>query len=190
MSWGTTWRSAGHTQLRIAETEKYAHVTFFFSGGREALFPGEDRELIQSPDVATYDLQPEMSAAELTDRLVEAIESRQYDLIVCNYANGDMVGHTGVFAAAVKAVETLDHCLGRVEKALLATGGQALVTADHGNCEQMTDSGVRPAPHPTHYRAGTAGLHRPAAAEAGPPNRQTGRYRTHATGVDGPAAAS
>ena len=127
------------TQLRIAETEKYAHVTFFFSGGREELFPGEDRELIASPDVATYDLQPEMSAPELTDKLVAAITSGKYDLIVCNYANGDMVGHTGVFAAAVKAVEALDDCLGRVEQALLEVGGQALITADHGNCEQMLD---------------------------------------------------
>jgi 2,3-bisphosphoglycerate-independent phosphoglycerate mutase len=129
----------GMTQLRIAETEKYAHVTFFFSGGREKLFPGEDRLLISSPDVATYDLQPEMSAREVTDKLVEAILSHKYDLIVCNYANGDMVGHTGVFEAAVKAVETLDECLGRVEAALNEVGGQALVTADHGNCEQMLD---------------------------------------------------
>ena len=129
----------GKTQLRIAETEKYAHVTFFFSGGREELFPGEDRELIPSPDVATYDLQPEMSAPELTDKLVTAIRSGQYDLIVCNYANGDMVGHTGVYSAAVKAVEALDACLGQVEKALAEVGGQALITADHGNCEQMVD---------------------------------------------------
>lgn len=129
----------GKTQLRIAETEKYAHVTFFFSGGREELFPGEDRELIPSPDVATYDLQPEMSAPELTDKLVEAIGSGKYDLIVCNYANGDMVGHTGVYSAAVKAVEALDTCLGRVEEALERAGGQALITADHGNCEQMLD---------------------------------------------------
>jgi len=129
----------GKTQLRIAETEKYAHVTFFFSGGQEQEFPGEDRKLIPSPDVATYDLQPEMSAPEVTDQLVAAIRSGSYDLIVCNYANGDMVGHTGVFAAAVKAVEALDGCLGRVEKALLETGGEALVTADHGNCEQMLD---------------------------------------------------
>jgi 2,3-bisphosphoglycerate-independent phosphoglycerate mutase len=127
------------TQLRIAETEKYAHVTFFFSGGREKVFSGEDRQLIASPDVATYDLKPEMSAPELTDKLVQAITSGKYDLIVCNYANGDMVGHTGVFDAAVKAVETLDVCLGRVEHALLNAGGQALVTADHGNCEQMAD---------------------------------------------------
>lgn len=129
------------TQLRIAETEKYAHVTFFFSGGREALFPGEDRELIASPDVPTYDLKPEMSAAEVTDKLVEAIRSRKYDLIVCNYANGDMVGHTGVYDAALKAVATLDECLGRVEAALMEVGGQALITADHGNCEQMLDYG-------------------------------------------------
>ena len=127
------------TQLRIAETEKYAHVTFFFSGGREAVFAGEDRQLIASPDVATYDLKPEMSAPELTDKLVQAITCGKYDVIICNYANGDMVGHTGVFDAAVKAVETLDVCLGRVEHALLNAGGQALVTADHGNCEQMAD---------------------------------------------------
>jgi 2,3-bisphosphoglycerate-independent phosphoglycerate mutase len=127
------------TQLRIAETEKYAHVTFFFSGGREELFPGEVRELIDSPDVATYDLKPEMSAPEVTDKLVEAITSGKYDLIVCNYANGDMVGHTGIYDAAVKAVETLDTCLGRVEAALAEVGGQALVTADHGNCELMQD---------------------------------------------------
>ena len=139
------------TQLRIAETEKYAHVTFFFSGGREELFPGEDRQLIPSPNVATYDLKPEMSAPELTDKLVEAINSGKYDLIVCNYANGDMVGHTGVYHAAIKAVETLDKCLGRVEKALLKVGGQALITADHGNCEQMLDydSGQQHTQHTT-----------------------------------------
>jgi 2,3-bisphosphoglycerate-independent phosphoglycerate mutase len=127
------------TQLRIAETEKYAHVTFFFSGGREELFPGEERELIASPKVATYDLQPEMSAPEVTDKLVAAILSGKYDLIVCNYANGDMVGHTGIFSAAVKAVQALDKCLGRVQQALQQVGGQALITADHGNCEQMLD---------------------------------------------------
>ena len=130
---------AGKTQLRIAETEKYAHVTFFFSGGREAEFTGETRILVPSPRVATYDLQPEMSAPEVTERLVEAIHSRAYDLIVCNYANGDMVGHTGNYSAAVTAVEALDQCLGRVEEAVLAVNGQALVTADHGNCEQMQD---------------------------------------------------
>ncbi len=129
----------GKTQLRIAETEKYAHVTFFFSGGQEDLYPGEERILIKSPDVATYDLKPEMSAPEVTDKLVEAIENQKYDLIVCNFANGDMVGHTGVFSAAVKAVEVLDECLKRVTDALLKVGGECLITADHGNCEQMLD---------------------------------------------------
>lgn len=143
----------GKTQLRMAETEKYAHVTFFFSGGREEIFPGEERELIPSPDVPTYDLQPEMSASEVTDKLVAAIGSGKYDLIVCNYANGDMVGHTGVYEAAVKAVETLDTCLGRVEAALLDAGGEGLVTADHGNCEQMVDyqSGQHHTQHTTEH---------------------------------------
>ena len=131
--------SLGRTQLRIAETEKYAHVTFFFSGGREELFEGERRILVPSPDVATYDLQPAMSAPEVTDKLIEAIESGEFDLIVCNYANGDMVGHTGNYEAAISAVETLDTCLGRLRDALERTGGEALVTADHGNCEQMVD---------------------------------------------------
>ncbi|MDY0250280.1 MAG: 2,3-bisphosphoglycerate-independent phosphoglycerate mutase [Pseudomonas sp.] len=129
----------GKTQLRIAETEKYAHVTFFFSGGREAPFPGEERILIPSPNVATYDLQPQMSAPQITERIVEAIEKQQYDVIVVNYANGDMVGHTGVFAAAVQAVECLDHCLDRIVTALEKVGGEALITADHGNVEQMED---------------------------------------------------
>lgn len=129
----------GKTQLRIAETEKYAHVTFFFSGGRESEFDGETRILVPSPDVATYDLKPEMSAHEVTDKLVGAIRSGEFDLIVCNFANGDMVGHTGDFDAAVKAVETLDACIARVEAALLEVDGQGLITADHGNCEQMQD---------------------------------------------------
>lgn len=129
----------GKTQLRIAETEKYAHVTFFFSGGREQPFPGEERILIPSPNVATYDLQPEMSAPEVTDRIVEAIEQQRYDVIVVNYANGDMVGHTGIFAAAVAAVECLDNCLERIVTALDKVGGEALITADHGNVEQMAD---------------------------------------------------
>ena len=127
------------TQLRIAETEKYAHVTFFFSGGREEEYQGETRILVPSPDVATYDLQPEMSAPEVTDKLVEAIESGKYDVLVVNYANGDMVGHTGIFDAAVKAVEALDVCVGRIESAVRAAGGDMLITADHGNCEQMQD---------------------------------------------------
>lgn len=129
----------GKTQLRIAETEKYAHVTFFFSGGREEPFEGEERILIKSPNVATYDLQPEMSAPEVTDNIVNAIEQQRYDVIIVNYANGDMVGHTGVFSAAVKAVETLDTCIGRIAAALDKVGGEALITADHGNVEQMED---------------------------------------------------
>lgn len=127
------------TQLRISETEKYAHVTFFFSGGREALYQGEKRELIPSPQVATYDLQPEMNSALLTDKLVEAIESKEFDFIVCNYPNGDMVGHTGVFEAAVKACEAVDACIGRVVESLEKVGGECLITADHGNAEQMAN---------------------------------------------------
>lgn len=129
----------GKTQLRIAETEKYAHVTFFFSGGREEPYAGETRILVPSPPVATYDLQPEMSAVEVTDKLVAAIHSGEYDAIICNYANGDMVGHTGDFAATVKAIETLDACVGRVVEALQAVNGQGFITADHGNAEQMLD---------------------------------------------------
>lgn len=129
----------GKTQLRIAETEKYAHVTFFFSGGREELYDGEERKLIPSPQVATYDLQPEMSAPEVTDAMVDAILNGRYDAIICNFANGDMVGHTGVYEAAIKAVETLDTCLGRIVEALEKVGGECLITADHGNCEQMVD---------------------------------------------------
>lgn len=138
-SLGEHMEKLNKTQLRIAETEKYAHVTFFFSGGRESLFEGETRELIPSPDVATYDLKPEMSAPEVTDKLVEAIETGTYDLIVCNYANGDMVGHTGNFDAAVKAVECLDTCLARVVAAIQSTDGQCLITADHGNAEKMNN---------------------------------------------------
>ena len=129
----------GLRQLRIAETEKYAHVTFFFNGGREEPFPGEDRILVPSPKVTTYDMQPEMNAPELTDKLVEAIESGGYDVIICNYANPDMVGHTGNFEAAVKAIEAIDTCLGRIEAALKKTGGEMLITADHGNAEKMRD---------------------------------------------------
>ncbi|EIP2017283.1 2,3-bisphosphoglycerate-independent phosphoglycerate mutase [Salmonella enterica subsp. enterica serovar Enteritidis] len=127
------------TQLRISETEKYAHVTFFFNGGVEEPFAGEERILINSPKVATYDLQPEMSSAELTEKLVAAIESGKYDTIICNYPNGDMVGHTGVMEAAIKAVEALDNCIEQVTKAVESVGGQLLITADHGNAEQMRD---------------------------------------------------
>ena len=128
---------SGLTQLRIAETEKYAHVTFFFNGGVEQTFPGEDRCLVASPKVATYDLQPEMSAYEVCDKSVERIKSGKYDVIILNYANCDMVGHTGVFEAAVKAVETVDECVGRTVDAIREMGGIALITADHGNAEQM-----------------------------------------------------
>lgn len=129
----------GLTQLRIAETEKYAHVTFFFNGGVEAPYDGEDRALINSPKVATYDMQPEMSAYEVTDEVVGRIKSGRYDAIILNFANCDMVGHTGVFDAAVKAVETVDECVGKVVDALLSMGGEALITADHGNADQMVD---------------------------------------------------
>ena len=135
----------GLTQLRIAETEKYAHVTFFFNGGVEQEYKNEDRALIKSPAVATYDLKPEMSAIEVTDEVVKRINSDKYDVIILNYANCDMVGHTGVFDAAVKAVETVDTCVGRTVDAILAKGGAALITADHGNADQMLeDDGVSP----------------------------------------------
>jgi len=129
----------GHTQLRIAETEKYAHVTYFFNGGVEEPYPGESRVMVPSPKVATYDLKPEMSACEVTDELEAAIASRRHDAIICNYANGDMVGHTGNFDAACRAIETLDTCVGRVVAAMRAIGGEVLITADHGNAEMMLD---------------------------------------------------
>ena len=129
----------GLTQLRIAETEKYAHVTFFFNGGEEKEFKGEERILIASPKVATYDLKPEMSVYEVTEKLVEAIESKKFDVIICNYANGDMVGHTGIMEAALKAVAAVDECLGKVEAAIKNVGGVMIVTADHGNAEKMVD---------------------------------------------------
>lgn len=127
------------TQLRISETEKYAHVTFFFNGGVEDEFSGEDRQIVASPKVATYDLQPEMSSAELTDKLVAAIKSGKYDAIICNYPNGDMVGHTGDYDAAVKACEAVDACIGRIVEAINEVDGQLLITADHGNAEMMVN---------------------------------------------------
>ncbi len=136
---GEVVAEAGLKQLRIAETEKYAHVTFFFNGGEEAVLPGEERILVPSPKVATYDLKPEMSAFEVTDKLVQAVESGRFDFIVVNYANTDMVGHTGDFAAAKKAVETVDTCLGRLSAAVEKAGGALLITADHGNAEMMLD---------------------------------------------------
>lgn len=136
---GAVVSAAGKTQLRIAETEKYPHVTFFFNGGQEVKFPGEDRILVHSPKVATYDLQPAMSAFEVKDKVVEAILSQKYDLIILNFANSDMVGHTGVIPAAVQAVETVDTCMGEVVEAIEKVGGEALITADHGNSEKMAD---------------------------------------------------
>jgi 2,3-bisphosphoglycerate-independent phosphoglycerate mutase len=130
---------AGLKQLRIAETEKYAHVTFFFNGGVEKSYPGEDRILIPSPKVATYDMKPEMSAYEVTDKVIEKIREDIYDVIILNYANSDMVGHTGVFEAAVEAVEAVDKCIGRVVESIREKGGTVLITADHGNAEQMVD---------------------------------------------------
>ena len=137
------------TQLRLAETEKYPHVTFFFNGGREQVFTGEDRIMVNSPKVATYDLQPEMSAPEVADNLVEAILSQKFDVIICNFANPDMVGHTGVFDAIVTAVETVDECMGRVYDAVLEVGGELLVTADHGNAELTWDDSTNQ-PHTAH----------------------------------------
>ncbi len=136
--------NAGLKQLRIAETEKYAHVTFFFNGGEEKVFPNEDRILIPSPSVATYDLKPEMSAYEITDNLEKVIAEDKYDTIILNYANGDMVGHTGIMSAAKKAAETLDNCIARLEKAILAKNGAMLIIADHGNCEKMVDENGEP----------------------------------------------
>ena len=138
-SFGEVVSRAGLTQLRVAETEKYAHVTFFFNGGRELVFPGEERILVPSPKVATYDQQPEMSAPEVTDKVVEAIRSGRFDAIVMNYANADMVGHTGRIDAATKAVETIDFCLGRLSEAVEQAGGTLVITADHGNVEMMRD---------------------------------------------------
>src|SRR5215472_189745 len=148
-SFGELVSRAGLTQLRIAETEKYAHVTFFFNGGRESVFPGEERVLVPSPKVATYDRQPEMSAPEVTDKVVEAIRSDRFDVIVLNHANTDMVGHTGRIDAATKAVETVDACLGRLSEAVEKAGGTLVITADHGNAEMMRDPDTGE-PHTAH----------------------------------------
>ena len=141
---GESLSHLGLTQLRIAGTEKYAHVTFFFNGGVETVYPGEDRVLVNSPKVATYDLQPEMSAVEVTDKCVERIESGNYDVVILNFANCDMVGHTGVFEAAVKAVETVDTCVGRVVEATKKMGGIAMITADHGNADNAINADGTP----------------------------------------------
>ncbi len=146
---GEVVSAAGKRQLRMAETEKYPHVTYFMNGGQEVAYPGEDRTMVPSPKVATYDLQPEMSAPELTDKAVAAIQSGTYDLIVLNFANPDMVGHTGSLSAAIRAVEAVDHGLGRIADAVAAAGGALLVTADHGNCELMRDPATG-GPHTAH----------------------------------------
>jgi 2,3-bisphosphoglycerate-independent phosphoglycerate mutase len=146
---GEVVAAQGLRQLRIAETEKYAHVTYFFNGGVETPYPGEERILVPSPRVATYDLKPEMSAYEVTEKLEAAIRSRQFSAIVCNFANGDMVGHTGNLAAAIRAIEVLDECIGRVVAAMQETGGEVLITADHGNAETMLDPATRQA-HTAH----------------------------------------
>jgi 2,3-bisphosphoglycerate-independent phosphoglycerate mutase len=138
-TYGEWLSKAGKTQLRISETEKYAHVTFFFNGGVENEFDGEERQLVASPKVATYDLQPEMSSEELTEKMVAAIKSGKYDTIICNYPNADMVGHTGVYEAAEQAIEALDASVGQVVDAIKEVGGQMLITADHGNAEMMVD---------------------------------------------------
>jgi 2,3-bisphosphoglycerate-independent phosphoglycerate mutase len=146
---GEVAAAAGRTQLRMAETEKYPHVTYFLNGGREEPYEGEARIMVPSPTVATYDMQPEMSAPELTDKAVLAIKSAQFDLIVLNFANPDMVGHTGSLPAAIKAVETVDAGLGRIAEAVAKQGGALLVTADHGNCEMMRDP-ITGGPHTAH----------------------------------------
>ena len=148
---GEVVSAAGLTQLRIAETEKYPHVTFFFNGGAEAELPGEERIMVPSPKVATYDLQPEMSAPEVTRNLVDAIRSNRFDAVIANFANPDMVGHTGSLEAAIRAVETVDGCLGEVVEAIEAAGGALFVTADHGNCEQMRDPETG-GPHTAHTK--------------------------------------
>ena len=184
---GAVAAAAGRTQLRMAETEKYPHVTYFLNGGEEAQYPGEDRIMVPSPKVATYDLQPEMSAPELTDKAVAAIGSGKFDLIVLNFANPDMVGHTGSLAAAIKAVETVDVSLGRIAAAVEKAGGALLVTADHGNCELMRDPVDRRPAHSAHDEPGT-GLRN--GRRCGGENRQRPPCRpgADAARADGPAA--
>ena len=171
---GEVLANLGLSQLRIAETEKYAHVTFFFSGGREAAFAGEQRILIPSPKVATYDLQPEMSLPELTDRLVAEIRARNFDFIACNVANADMVGHSGIESAAIKAAEAIDLALGKITSAIRESGGEMLVTADHGNLEQMVDEQGIPhtqhtvGPVPLVYVGRRARLHNGALRDLAP----------------------
>jgi 2,3-bisphosphoglycerate-independent phosphoglycerate mutase len=181
----------GLTQLRIAETEKYAHVTFFFSGGREEPLPGESRILVPSPRVATYDLQPEMSAPEVTDRLVEAITGQSVDLIVCNLANPDMVGHTGILAAAIQAVEAVDVALGRIVAAIEQVGGELIITADHGNLEQMSDPATGQA-HTAHTNGPVPLVYvgRPARLHSGGALRDVAPTLLHLLGIAPPAEMS
>ncbi len=180
---GEVVANAGRTQLRMAETEKYPHVTYFLNGGQEAPYAGEDRIMVPSPKVATYDLQPEMSAPELTDKAVAAIDSGKYDLIVLNFANPDMVGHTGILSAAIKAVETVDTGLGRIAEAIKAQGGALLVTADHGNCELMKDPETG-GPHTAHTTNPVPVLLMGGEA-ASIARRPSGRHRADAAGPDG-----
>ena len=158
----------GFSQLRIAETEKYPHVTYFFSGGREEPYQGEERILVPSPKVKTYDMQPEMNAPIVAQNIVDAVENSRFDVIMCNFANGDMVGHTGVFEAAVKAVETLDVCVGQIVAAVQKAGGEVLITADHGNCENMFDHAHHQA-HTQHTTQPVPFIYvgRPASIKAG-----------------------
>ena len=144
MALGEVLAKAGKTQLRIAETQKYAHVTFFFNGGEEKQFEGEERILIKSPDVETFDMKPEMSAYEVTEAVLKEIAADKFDAIILNYANCDMVGHTGVFDAAVQAVEAVDDCIGQVTEAILAKGGKVIITADHGNADKMMEDDGSP----------------------------------------------
>ncbi|MDU0356258.1 2,3-bisphosphoglycerate-independent phosphoglycerate mutase [Paraglaciecola aquimarina] len=177
------------TQLRISETEKYAHVTFFYSGGREDLYEGEERILIPSPKVATYDLQPEMNSAELTDKLVGAIESGKFDAIICNYPNGDMVGHTGNFDAAVKAVEAVDACIARIVEAINKNGGDCLITADHGNAEQMRNESTGQA-HTAHTSELVPFIHvgsRKTTARSGGTLSDVAPTMLHLMGMEQPA---
>jgi 2,3-bisphosphoglycerate-independent phosphoglycerate mutase len=178
----------GLSQLRIAETEKYPHVTYFFNGGEEQVYPGEERILVPSPKVATYDLQPEMSAPAVADKVVEAINSGKYNAIICNFANGDMVGHTGMFDAAVKAVEALDSCIGRCVDAMLAAGGEVVLSADHGNCENMYDA-KNQQPHTQHTLNQVPFLYvgRPASIREGGALRDIAPSLLSIMGLDQPA---
>ncbi len=185
---GAVVSAAGLRQLRMAETEKYPHVTYFLNGGEETPYPGEERIMVASPKVATYDLQPEMSAPELTDKAVAAIGSGTYDLIVLNFANADMVGHTGSLAAAIKAVEAVDTGLGRIADAIRAAGGALFVTADHGNAEMMRDPATG-GPHTAHTTNPVPAMLLGAPAGVAACRRPAGRHRADAAGAAGRAAA-